>query len=116
MVEPCLVSCNYHIHERQSKTEQGKYLTSHANRAVSQPVIKSRNIMQRTEFGCSQFLKTRREMVFETSVYLPLNHPTRPLTRECVTEYNSLAGDGGFHVIGPGYSIRCTGTTSFKNE
>ena len=115
MIEPGLFSCNYHIHERQSRTEQGRYLTSHADRAVSQPVLQNRNIMQRTEFGCSQFLMTKREMVFEMSVYLPFNHSTRLLAREYFTEYIALAGDGGFHALGPGYSIHCTRNSLFKN-
>ena len=55
-------------------------------------------------------------MVFETSVYLPLKHLTRLVARECFTEYNSLAGDRGFHALGTGYYIHYTRTTLFKNE
>ena len=69
MVEPGPASCNYLIHEGQSRIRAEQHLTTHANPAVSEPVIKSGYIMQRTGFGCSQFLLTRRVMVSEMSVF-----------------------------------------------
>ena len=55
-------------------------------------------------------------MVFEMSVYLRFNHPKRLLAREHFTEYDALAGDGGFYALGPGYPVYCTRNTWFKNE
>jgi len=53
--EPHLVTCNQHISEQKSRTEQNSYLTPPIKSLVSPLAIMGRYFMKLTDFGGSQF-------------------------------------------------------------